>query len=50
MASCRLVTEVFDEIPAFIIKVKDVLDTVTIRQELPVFSSLRSSFSGSKIS
>jgi len=50
MASCRLVTEVFDEIPAFIIMVKDILDTVTIRQELPRFPSLRSSFSGPKIS
>lgn len=52
MASCRLVTGVFDEISAFIIQVKDVLDTVTIRQDLPMFRSLRSSYtySGSKIS
>jgi hypothetical protein len=50
MASCRLVTNVFDEISAFIIKVKDVLDTVTSGQELPMFPSLWSSFSESKIS
>lgn len=50
MVSCRLVTEMFDEIRTFIIKVKDVLDTVKIRQELPIFPSLRSSFSWSKVS
>lgn len=50
MASCRLVTEVFDEVSVFVIKVKDVLDTVTFRQDVSMFPSLRSSFSGSKIS
>jgi hypothetical protein len=33
MTTCLLVTEVFKEIPAFIIMVKSVLDTVTVRQE-----------------
>jgi len=50
MASCRVVTDVFDENSAFIIKVTDILDTVTIRQDLPMFRSLRFSFSGPKIS
>jgi len=50
MAWCRLITDAFNEISALIIQAKDVLNTLTIRQNLPMFRSLRFLYSGSKIS